>query len=121
MNFIKFYVFGGIIIGFLQTVDGILLVLDKGLPRDFNMGVAMFEFLWVPICISTLVVFKRQGLNTLSPLSYILYNLAGWIIATTIASPAKDRPFIVPLGFAVAGILFGAYYTYINYRLLARK
>lgn len=121
MNFIKFYVFGGIFIGFLQTIDGILFALDKGLPRDFNMGVAMFEFLWVPICISTLVVFKRQNINILSPLSYILYNIAGWILATTITPPAQGQPFEVPLGFALAGLLFGIYYTYINYRLINIK
>lgn len=116
MNFIKFYVFGGIIIGFLQTVDGILLVLDK--VRDFNMSVAMLEFLWVPICISTVVVFKRQKISILSPLSYIIYNVAGWIAATIIASPPEGQPFDIPLGFAVAGLLFGIYYTYINYKLI---
>lgn len=102
--------------GFLQTVDGILLVLDK--VRDFNMGVAMLEFLWVPICISTLVVFRRQNISILSPLSYIIYNITGWIVATTIASPAEGQPFEIPLGFAIAGLLFGTYYTYINYKLM---
>ena len=121
MNFIKFYVFGGILIGFLQTVDAILLILDKGLPRNFNLGVAMFEFLWVPICISTLVVFKRQNINVLSPVSYILYNLVGWTVATTLAAASEGQPFEVPLGFAIAGLLFGIYYTYINYRLINKN
>ncbi len=118
MNFIKFYVFGGIILGFLQTVDGILLVMDKGLPLDFNMGVAMLEVLWVPICISTLIVFQRQKISILSPLSYIIYNIAGWIIATAIASPTEGSTFEIPLGFSIAGLLFGTYYTFINYKLL---
>ncbi|HWI54763.1 MAG TPA: hypothetical protein VNT57_03660, partial [Desulfobacteria bacterium] len=73
------------------------------------------------ICISTLVVFKRQNINILSPLSYILYNVAGWIVATAIASPTEGRPFDIPLGFAIAGLLFGTYYTYINYRLINNK
>lgn len=118
MNYLKFYVFGAVIIGFLQTIDGILLVLDNGFLRDFNMGVSMLEFLWIPICISTLVVFKRQETSILSPLSYIIYHVIGSIIATTTAAPKEGQPLTIPLGFAVAGLVFGIYYTYINYRMI---
>ena len=117
MGSAKLYALGAIAIGILQTIDGILLVLNKGSAGSFNLMVALAEFLWVPFGLTMIFVFRRMNLSLLSPVSYVLYNVAGWIVATLIVKPTDTVINQVPLWASYVGIIFGIYYLIINDRL----
>ena len=117
MRFLRVYASGSIAIGILQVIDGILLVLGKGDPVQFNYVVAVFELLWIPVCTVMVFLFKRNKISMLSPYSYVLYNFIGWTIAALLLKPDAAA---IPVWFAGIGAAFGIYYVIINDRLLRR-
>lgn len=116
MNFVRFYIYGSMIVGLLQTIRGVIMILDPNRVGTLGSYVAILSFLWVPICISTLVVFLRQKMSTLSPASYLIYHIAG-SVAATMLMPKPGGENGLPLGFTVAGTLFGIFYIFINLRM----
>lgn len=117
MNFVRFYIYGSIIIGLLQTLRGAIAILDPNRLGNLGSFMAILSFLWVPICISTLVVFVRQKISTISPASYLIYHIAGSVAATMLI-PKPSGATSAPIGFTIAGTLFGIFYILINRRLI---
>jgi len=114
----KFYVLGSIVIGIMQTVDGALLLLNRGQIIWINLLVAFFEFFWMPLCVIMVYVFGRAKISMLSPLSFVIYNLAGWIIgALTFIPNDSPGPVIIPGWAGAAGTIFGIYYFVVNDQL----
>lgn len=116
MNFVRFYIYGSLIVGFLQASRGLMVILNLSLIQSLGSYVAILSFLWVPICISTLVIFLRQKISIISPASYLVYHIAG-SVAATMLMPKPGGQTGLPLGFTVAGALFGIFYVFINYRM----
>lgn len=117
MNFVRFYIYGSIIVGLLQAIRGVIVMLDPNRLGSLGSYVAILSFLWVPICISTLVVFLRQKISAISPASYLIYHIAGSVAATMLV-PKPGGETGLPLGFTIAGTLFGIFYLFINYRMI---
>ena len=116
MKVAKLYIILAIVIGVLQVIDGLILILSGGVPVTFNYIEAMFELIWLPLSVTAIFVFRRVRLNPLSPYSYVVYNLVGWIISIWVAPPGIADT-TIPIGYAIAGTLFGIYYIIINDRL----
>ncbi len=119
MKFARFYAAGAIGIGIMQVIDGVLLILGKGNPVMFNYIVAMFELLWIPVCVIMVFIFKKNRISMLSPYTYVLYHFIGWTIAILTVNP-DETVAAIPVWFAAIGSSFGIYYVIINDRLFRK-
>lgn len=117
MKVISSYAAGAIVVGILETIDGVLLILNGGLINNFNLIVTLIELTWFLVSITFVVIFHRFKISLLSPISFITYILVGFTFASVSKSSQSTDVITVPVGFAAVGALFGIYYVIINERL----
>ena len=110
----KPYFIASILIGFLQVVDGLMLAF-KGTPESFSLLFSLLEFVWVPISI--LAIFQVSRSRYL-PVSYVVYNVLGWIYGYYLVATSDGGPFSIPSWFAVFGFCFGVYFSTASFLVL---
>lgn len=110
----KPYFIASILIGFLQIIDGLVLALN-GKPESFSLLFSSLEFVWVPISI--VAVFQVSRFRYL-PVSYVVYNVLGWIYGYYLVKTSDGGPFSIPSWFAVFGLCFGVYFSTASFLVL---
>lgn len=117
MKAASIYVSGAIVVGILEIIDGVLLILNHGLINDFNLTVTLVELAWFFVSTPFIFVFHRLKLSMLSPILFVAYIMVGLTIASVSNSSQSADVLAVPVGYAIAGTLFGIFYVIINEKL----
>lgn len=104
----SYFFYLSILVGLVQVIDAIALYKAKGLPTNVSAITTAIEFLWVVVCVFFLSKTYLDGLSFIMPLTYITYNLLGWVYAA-ISGVGTKTP--IPNWFIIFGGLFGIYYA----------
>lgn len=120
MRLAKFYYSLAIAVGILEIIDGVLLLLNKGLLNWFNGFVSDIELNWLPFCAFTAVIFYKKKIGLLSPLVYMLYQFMGWIVAAMLLPSGTETISVVPVWASALGAGFGLCYLLINEIMIRR-
>jgi len=122
MKIVKAYALGSCVVGALEVLDSSVALLHRGFVDTFNWVVSGIEFLWVFISIAAIVVFLRHKAPLLSPISFLVYNVLGWITGAVLFSTGAITTSSVSLPDWVLWMAlgFGIYYVIVNLLLSKR-
>ncbi len=127
MSFIRIYALGSIVVALLKVAEG-CLPLATNLDMD-RLGLlkTSVEILWLVASVIALLVFPACKVSTLSPITYLLYNVGRLALrlGLTLGSVEADVPGWVhyvkvtnPHVLEYATIAFGIFFAIINTLLL---
>lgn len=125
MRYAKFYIIAAIILGLFQIIDGLFLLLRDGHLNKFNWIISSIELIWLLLSIIAIIIFTKNRISLLSPISYLLYYTLCIIISIGIAMSMFNQNqgvtvSDVPTWIYSIGILFGVFYFYSNYKLFKK-
>lgn len=113
---IELYLLGCVFVGFVMIVDGRILLRQHGKLNDSNdlHLTTTIEFIWFVVSLFALSLLSFPYPHILIPISYMAYNVLGWILGGIIVSNIKDDVedlldvFTIPLWAIWCGIVAGA-------------
>lgn len=110
-NIYKQYVYAGIVIGFLQFMDGISFAL--GWDSNINTAYSWLELIWFLISIVILVLLLRDQLPIQAPLIYVSYIILNIAMATLVFEPNDSPPgYQIPFWFSLISVLCALAFIY---------
>ena len=110
-NIYKQYVYAGIVIGFLQILDGISFAFNWN--SNLNTAYSWLELMWFLFSIIVLVMLSRDRLPIQAPLIYVSYILLNVAMATLVFEPAESAPgYTIPGWFTLITICCGLAFIY---------
>jgi len=110
-NIYKQYVYAGIVIGFLQIMDGISFAL--GWNSNINTAYSWLELIWFLFSIVILVLLLRDQLPIQAPLIYVSYIIFNIAMATLIFEPNESPPgYEIPFWFSLISVVCAMAFIY---------
>jgi hypothetical protein len=102
-NLYKQYIFAGVVISFLQILDGLSFAL--GLDSNINTAYSWLELLWFLFSIVMLIMLLRSNLPVGAPVTFISYIIFNVAMATLVFEPSEVSPgYLIPLWFTFVTI-----------------
>ncbi|MCU6792622.1 hypothetical protein OB236_10870 [Paenibacillus sp. WQ 127069] len=117
MKYYKFYLEISIFVACLQIIEGFITITNIDTIHTFSAFISLIELLWVAFSVITLIINLRNKLSIISPLSFVTYNVLGWIIGAALFNNSSVDVYSNVWVF-IAGSIFGAYFLFINIKLL---
>lgn len=121
MKYIKLYIVSSMILGITQIIDGVILILNKGYLDLFNLVILGIENIWILLTIAALIMFVKNKISVISPVSYMFYYAVAMAYAFTV--PMTDNSlspeiYSIPIWLCAFEIVFGVIFSIINYKHL---
>ncbi len=98
----------------MQVIENIKLLRQNGEELALDRAFSLIEFFWFFVCAYVLAFEEVRNLEVYVCVSYILYNVFGWVLAAreySRAHKAGEEAIVIPLWYfkvCVGWALFGS-------------